>query len=83
MRNTAALRLFIAHLRGSNDSATISLNDLSGLLFITQRGVLNLIRRLEDAGIIEVARVPSQTNIYSLIDTEANMKLLNKLSKGK
>jgi len=83
MRTTNALRLFIAHLKINSNQATISLNDLSDLLFITQRGVLNLIRRLEEAGIIEVARAPSQTNTYSIIDTESNMKLLNQLAKGK
>jgi Mn-dependent DtxR family transcriptional regulator len=83
MRKTHALRLFIAHLRVCKNSATISLHDLSNELFISQRAVIKMVKRLESGGIISVIRQPSQTNTYSIIETEASMKLLNEIIKGK
>lgn len=67
MRQTYAVKLFIAAIRNStNQRLTASHTELMGIMLIGERGVYKLVKRLEKLGLISVSRAQNQSNTYSI-----------------
>mgnify|MGYP000049336654 CR=1 FL=1 len=67
MRKTRALKLFIMFIRTApNQSLTASHTELMDMLFMSERGVYKLVKRLENLGFILVSRAKNKPNTYSI-----------------
>ena len=83
MKSTHAVRALIAHINANKNKATISLQQIADLCFITQRAAVALIKRLEEGGWIIVDRQVNKPNTYTIPMDELVRAELSQLLKGR